>query len=99
MQSDHFWGFPFVEMATNRIPDAGMQFLDTLCFGKNGLSEGARRKPPFRRFLNNKDDLVHSEPLTVGDILTQALWNRTRGGLEATLTRRLRRARMSSHPE
>jgi hypothetical protein len=60
MQPDYFRRFSLVEMAIHRVADLLPKGVQRLCFGKDGLAQGASGKTAFHSFLDQENDFVHA---------------------------------------
>ncbi len=58
VQADYGRFLRGVEMAGDGIADHGFQFVERICLGENGKTQGTGFVAAFRRFLNRKDDFA-----------------------------------------
>ena len=59
MQPDNLRSFSVVKMAIHSVADLLPKRVQRLCFGEDGLTQSARGKAAFRRFLDQENDFVH----------------------------------------
>jgi hypothetical protein len=60
MQTNHLWGVSLVEMTIHSVSNLLPKRVQSVRFGKDGLTQSPRRKAAFRGFLDEEKDFAHT---------------------------------------
>ena len=60
MQTNHLRGFSLIEMAIHSVANLLPKRVQSVRFGKDGLTQSPRRKAAFRGFLDEEKDFVYT---------------------------------------
>jgi hypothetical protein len=60
MQTNHLWGVSLVEMTIHGVSNLLPERVQSVRFGKDGLTQSPRRKAAFRGFLDEEKDFAHT---------------------------------------